>query len=184
MRPRRCKKQRDSEHHFVHEWLAKHILASFEIRETCFSKSMTMWSQVRPGNQCRVATPVLEGSWPYVKLGLLPWFCLYRPREVFSRAKDKFAGRRPCKNLLKLPSRLIGERKIMTYSAESLLELVTRLSLLHRLICVPETKQAHVFFRPRSPYQIASEMSPQPSTVAAEILAGNLEKVSQKRPRF
>ena len=69
LRPRRCKKQRDSEHHFVHGWLAKHILASFEIRETRFSKSMTMWAQVRPGNQYRVATPVLEGSWPYVKLG-------------------------------------------------------------------------------------------------------------------
>ena len=115
---------------------------------------------------------------------LLPWFCLYRPREVFSRAKDKFTGRRPFKNLLKLPSRLIGERKIMTYSAESLLELVTRLSLLHCLICVPKNKQAHVSSRARSPSQIASEMPPQPTTVAAEMLAGNLEKVSQKRPRF
>ena len=36
MRPRRCKKQRDSEHHFVHEWLAKHILASFEIPRNAF----------------------------------------------------------------------------------------------------------------------------------------------------
>ena len=151
MRPRRCKKQRDSEHHFVHEWLAKHILAFFEIRETRFSKSMTMWRQVRPGNQCRAATPVLEGSWPYVKLGLLPWFCLSHPRELFSRAKDEFTGRRPFKNLLKLPSRLIRKHKIMTYSAERLLELVTRLSLLHRLICVPKIKQAHVFFQAEEP---------------------------------
>lgn len=106
-----------------------------------------------------------------------------------SSARNAFARQRQIHRsaafqLLKLLSKVIGEHKIMTYSTESLLELVTRLSLLHRLICVPKIKQAHVSSRPKNPSQIASEMPPEPTTVAAEILAGNLEKVSQKRPRF